>query len=196
MNNALSRQLLITFAAVIGLIALAAGVAVWFTWTSQRDYQALYHDTQGAGELGKADSALWQLRYSLAMAAHADAAGLKRAADHVGAGGASKNASFRRVDARARRTDEPWTFQQNPFLGTKELSGLVVLMNLINNWDIDKALNNRVLFSTPAVCPSERWFVVSYLGVCVAAYVAATRWQDCAAKHGPDRCDGWGREVP
>ena len=81
MNNALSRQLLIAFAAIIGLIALAAGVAVWFTWTSQRDYQALYHDTQGAGELGKADSALWQLRYSLAMAAHADAAGLKRAAD-------------------------------------------------------------------------------------------------------------------
>ena len=81
MNNALSRQLLVTFAAIIGLIALAAGVAVWFTWTSQRDYRALYHDTQGAGELGKADSALWQLRYSLAMAAHADAAGLKRAAD-------------------------------------------------------------------------------------------------------------------
>ena len=81
MNNALSRQLLITFAAIIALIALAAGVAVWFTWTSQRDYQSLYHDTQGAGELGKADSALWQLRYSLAMAVHADAAGLKRAAD-------------------------------------------------------------------------------------------------------------------
>ena len=80
MNNALSRQLLATFAVVIGLIALAAGVAVWFTWTSQRDYHALYHETQGAGELGKADSALWQLRYSLAMAAQADAAGLRRAA--------------------------------------------------------------------------------------------------------------------
>jgi hypothetical protein len=90
--------------------------------------------------------------------------GLKRAADHVGAGGAFKNARFRRVDARARRTDEPWTFQQNPFLGTKEMSGLVILMNLINNWDIDKALNNRVVLSTLPGGTVERWFIVSDLG--------------------------------
>ena len=90
--------------------------------------------------------------------------GLKRAAEHVAADGGFEKARFRRVDARLRRTDEPWTFQQNPFLGTKELSGLVVLMNLINNWDIDKALNNRVLVSTPAGGAAERWFIVSDLG--------------------------------
>jgi len=89
---------------------------------------------------------------------------LKRAAEHVGADGSFKNARFRRVDPAVQRTDEPWTFQQNPFVGTKEMSGLVIVMNLINNWDIDKALNNRVLAVTLPDGSTERWFVVSDLG--------------------------------
>ena len=81
MRSALNRQLLAAFALIIALIALAGGVAGWFTWKSQQDFQSLYRNTLGSGELGKADSALWQLRYSLALAAHADEAAVRKAAD-------------------------------------------------------------------------------------------------------------------
>ncbi len=80
MKNALNRQLLSAFGLIIVLIAVAGGVAAWFTWKTQRDFQSLYGNTLGSGELGKADSALWQLRYSLAMAATADEAGVRKAA--------------------------------------------------------------------------------------------------------------------
>ena len=80
MKNALNRRLLAAFALIIALIALAGGMAGWFTWKAQSDFRVLYQNTVGSGELGKADSALWQLRYSLAMAVHADEAGLRKAA--------------------------------------------------------------------------------------------------------------------
>jgi hypothetical protein len=92
------------------------------------------------------------------------ATGLKRAAKEIGPGGSFKHARFRRDNPQLRRTDERWTFQQNPFLGTREFSGLVVLMNLICNWDIDKALNNRVAVAALPGSGAERWFMVSDLG--------------------------------
>ncbi|HEX8176684.1 MAG TPA: hypothetical protein VF543_16455 [Pyrinomonadaceae bacterium] len=38
-----------------------------------------------------------------------------------------------------------WRWKRNPFVGTKELQGLVVMMGLLNNWDI-KDSNNVILF--------------------------------------------------
>ncbi|HJQ35370.1 MAG TPA: hypothetical protein VJ866_24675 [Pyrinomonadaceae bacterium] len=52
-----------------------------------------------------------------------------------------------RLEARpegVRRLDE-WKWSENPFAGTKELQGLVVMMALLNNWDI-KDTNNKVLY--------------------------------------------------
>jgi len=80
MKNALNRRLLAAFALIIILVAIAGSVAGWFTWKAQRDFRNLYGNTLGSGELGKADSALWQLRYSLALAATADEAGVRKAA--------------------------------------------------------------------------------------------------------------------
>lgn len=37
-----------------------------------------------------------------------------------------------------------WTWEDNPFKGTRELDGLKVLMVLLNNWDL-KTVNNKVL---------------------------------------------------
>jgi methyl-accepting chemotaxis protein len=79
-KSSLNRQLLAAFALIILLIAVAGGVAGWFTWKTQRDFRNLYGNTLGSGELGKANSALWQLRYAIAMAAHADEAGVRKAA--------------------------------------------------------------------------------------------------------------------
>jgi hypothetical protein len=38
-----------------------------------------------------------------------------------------------------------WSWKQNPFAGTKEMQGLVVLMALVNNWDL-KDENNKIIY--------------------------------------------------
>ncbi|HEY9403636.1 MAG TPA: hypothetical protein VIQ24_13310 [Pyrinomonadaceae bacterium] len=51
-----------------------------------------------------------------------------------------------RLEARPEhieRLDE-WKWMDNPFSGTKELRGLIIMMALLNNWDI-KDSNNKVL---------------------------------------------------
>lgn len=51
-----------------------------------------------------------------------------------------------RLEARPqniKRLDE-WKWDENPFAGRKELQGLLVLMALLNNWDIKDA-NNKIL---------------------------------------------------
>ena len=50
---------------------------------------------------------------------------------------------------------ENWDWFDNPFVGTRELNGLRVLMALINNWDLNTE-NNKVY-----VVDNERRFVVS-----------------------------------
>jgi hypothetical protein len=70
---------------------------------------------------------------------------LKQAAKALGPDGAFTRASFRLRDARAERADERWTFANNPFAGSKELSGLAILMTMVGNWDIQGTRNNRIL---------------------------------------------------
>lgn len=53
---------------------------------------------------------------------------------------------------------ENWEWFDNPFVGTRELNGLRVLMGLINDWDL-KTDNNKVY-----VAGQERHYVVSDLG--------------------------------
>ena len=92
------------------------------------------------------------------------ATGLTRAASFIGPGGAFKNSRFRARDAARPRTEEEWTIQKNPFVGTRELSGLQVLMTLINNWDIQGPRNNKVLRATGPDGRVERQFLISDLG--------------------------------
>jgi len=76
--------------------------------------------------------------------------------------------TFERVRFEARpsnvkRTGE-WKWDENPFVGTRPLQGLKVMMVLINNWDI-KDSNNRVLFArNPRTGRSEMRYIVSDLG--------------------------------
>ncbi len=65
-----------------------------------------------------------------------------------------------RLEARpesVERLDE-WKWSDNPFVGTKELQGLVVLMALLNNWDIKDA-NNKIIYTR-----GELRYVISDLG--------------------------------
>jgi hypothetical protein len=69
-----------------------------------------------------------------------------------------------RLEARPeghRRLDE-WKWDRNPFAGTKELQGLVVMMALLNNWDIKDA-NNKVIY-VPGARGGELRYVISDLG--------------------------------
>jgi hypothetical protein len=92
------------------------------------------------------------------------ASGLKRAAEFVRPGGGFADGRFKRRDPQMERTDEPWTFKENPFVGSKELSGLRILMTMINNWDIRGDRNNRVLRVPRPDGSHDRWFIVSDLG--------------------------------
>jgi hypothetical protein len=49
----------------------------------------------------------------------------------------------KRPDDVARRRVN-WTWDKNPFVGAKELSGLQVLATMLNNWDM-KPTNNNIL---------------------------------------------------
>jgi hypothetical protein len=92
------------------------------------------------------------------------AKGLARAAAHIAADGRFRGARFRFRDPAMPRTEEEWTLQRNPFLGTKEMSGLHVLMTMLNNWDIQGPRNNRVLRARAPRGGAERRFLVSDLG--------------------------------
>lgn len=71
-----------------------------------------------------------------------------------------------RLEARpknVKRLDE-WSWDKNPFTGTKELQGLIIMMALLNNWDIKDA-NNKVLFvRNEATGEDELQYIVSDLG--------------------------------
>jgi hypothetical protein len=71
-----------------------------------------------------------------------------------------------RLEARpddVARLDE-WKWAENPFARTKELQGLIVMMALLNNWDI-KDTNNKVLHvRNAATGRDELHYVVSDLG--------------------------------
>jgi hypothetical protein len=56
-----------------------------------------------------------------------------------------------------------WAWRENPFTGSRELKGLVVVNLLMNNWDY-KTSNNRIYSIPSGTRPPARWFVVQDLG--------------------------------
>ncbi|HEX6465307.1 MAG TPA: hypothetical protein VFZ98_12670, partial [Vicinamibacterales bacterium] len=60
-------------------------------------------------------------------------------------------------------TGDQWTFVDNPFVGTRELSGLMILMTMVNNWDL-RADNTAVFPATGSDGVTELHYVVSDLG--------------------------------
>jgi len=58
---------------------------------------------------------------------------------------------------------ENWDWKSNPFVGKRELNGLLVMMALLNNWDL-KTSNNVILTSTNPDGVSELRYVISDLG--------------------------------
>ncbi len=82
---------------------------------------------------------------------------LHRGQNLVSADGTVRAARLKRFNKGQKKIDA-WRWDENPFVGTKELDGLRVMMALINNWDL-KADNNGIY----AVDGEER-YTVSDLG--------------------------------
>ncbi len=71
-----------------------------------------------------------------------------------------------RLEARpesVERLDE-WKWSENPFVGTKELQGLIISMALFNNWDIKDSNNKLLLVRSGGGGRGELHYIVSDLG--------------------------------
>jgi hypothetical protein len=76
-----------------------------------------------------------------------------------------RNVRFEARPENVERTGE-WKWKRNPFVGRRELQGLIVMMGLINNWDI-KDSNNVILYvlgGSDRSGVAESQYVISDLG--------------------------------
>lgn len=133
----------------------AAGV----TWDVKFGGEA--HAEVAAGRLVWALGYFVEEMYFVPGGTIAGVSDLGRAKEAIASDGTFAAARFERRDDRLKRLDEGWTFHANPFTGKPELSGLKILMTLINNWDIEGERNNRILADAAS---GERRYVVADLG--------------------------------
>ncbi|HXG67764.1 MAG TPA: hypothetical protein VNO70_21865 [Blastocatellia bacterium] len=88
---------------------------------------------------------------------------LSRGREYVNSQGMVSGARFEPRREAVKR-GASWEWSENPFIGTKELDGLKVLMILLNNYDA-RAENNRILFAhNPENNQLEARYVVTDLG--------------------------------
>lgn len=105
--------------------------------------------------------------------------GLGRAKKFVGADGSFTNGMFeKRPDNIARRRN-PWTWESNPFRGTKELSGLAILNALLNNWDAKNTNNNVLGMYDEDGTTVKEWYLVADWGAAfgkMGSFMSHSKW--------------------
>jgi len=79
-----------------------------------------------------------------------------------GKGTAQPGARFRPKLPRYKKRDT-WSWQENPFVGTRPFNGLVALMLMLNNWDMI-AGNNAIYDSGKEHEGARRWYVAQDVG--------------------------------
>lgn len=77
-------------------------------------------------------------------------------------GGGFANVKFEARPATIKRL-ETWRWAGNQFSGTKEFQGMIVLMSLMNNWDL-KDDNNKIIFVPDGPSGPELQYILSDLG--------------------------------
>ena len=88
---------------------------------------------------------------------------LRQAASSIAPDGTFRSARFEPRAPEVVRTGQHWSFEKNPFLGSKELAGLKILTTLLNNWDI-KTSNTAILQVPTENGRVEEWHLFSDLG--------------------------------
>jgi hypothetical protein len=111
---------------------------------------------------------VWALGYFIEPGYFVDGGTIAGVKDlHRASRGLTNDGRFRaarfKEPPHSESTGDHWTFKDNPFIGTRELSGLMILMTMINNWDLS-ANNLGVLRHTREDGTRERRYVVSDLG--------------------------------
>lgn len=89
--------------------------------------------------------------------------GLGRAKKFVGSDGSFTNAMAEKRPGNIARRAINWDWSSNPFVGTKELSGLAILNCLLSNWDA-KTTNNNVLGMHDGNGGVKDWYLVADWG--------------------------------
>ena len=96
---------------------------------------------------------------------------VSRAKKYLKSDGSFQDARFERKDNSIKKLSDKqsWSYDQNPFVGTKELNGLKVMIMLLSNWDskdrhqAGKGSNTKIfIVKTPSV--TENRYVVSDWG--------------------------------
>jgi hypothetical protein len=77
-------------------------------------------------------------------------------------GGGYANVRFEARPDNYKRLEE-WSWDKNPFANTKEFAGFVVMMALLNNWDL-KDSNNKIVYVPVEGGTGELHYIVSDLG--------------------------------
>jgi hypothetical protein len=87
-------------------------------------------------------------------------ASLKRGREYVSGAGVVLGARLERQIPGEKRAGH-WSWRENPFIGTRELNGLKVLMALINDWDLKEVNNSIYIYDGQE---GEQRYAVSDLG--------------------------------
>ena len=106
--------------------------------------------------------------------------------EHHGTKSTESEARFRPKLKDFDRLDEYWWWQQNPFVGTHELNGLLVIMLMFNSSDL-KNDNNAIYKVKESLEGPDRWFVVRDLGASLGetgSYYPRRNCLDCFERHG------------
>jgi len=101
----------------------------------------------------------------------------------------AQNGNFRnvRVEARLKNVKrDRWTWASNPFVGTRELDGLKIMMAMFNNWDL-KDENNAVLISD-----AGHHYIISDLGSSFGRLARASQSRSGRSVNDPE---GYARSV-
>ncbi len=117
--------------------------------------------------------------------------GLGRARKFVGSDGSFTNGMFEKRPAEITRRGTYWSWDSNPFSGSKELSGLAILAVMLNDWDA-KTDNNNVLGIPNDDDTVSDWYIVADWGGTLGkmgGFLSHSKW-DVDAYNKQDFIDG------
>ena len=106
-----------------------------------------------------------------------DVKNLDRAKGVIAADGQFRMARFDRRAADVERSGRTWTLAQNPFAGSKELSGLMLVTALINNWD-NKPENTGIDLTKNG----EEHYLISDLGAAFGRMAGPPSWNPAPSR--------------
>ena len=79
-----------------------------------------------------------------------------------------------RLSLKTLKERDEWSWMENPFAGTRELNGLLVVLMMFNSSDLKNSNNSLYEYTPPGAEQSQRWFVVRDLGTALGSTARVT----------------------